>query len=66
MSYLEALLVETLARDVSTMGVFSSSRIGLYVDGVLNANRLRAVEEAERRWVRQLGASNKKVGFHGR
>ena len=52
MSYLETLLVEILARDVSNMGVFSSCRIGLYVDGVLNADRLRAVEEAERRWAR--------------
>ena len=50
MSYVETLLIETLASEVSAKEVFSSSCAGLYVDGVLNANRLDSMEEAERRW----------------
>jgi hypothetical protein len=50
MSYVETLLIETLVSDVSASKVFSFPRIGLYVDGVLNAHRLDSMEEAERRW----------------
>lgn len=57
MSYLEALLIETLASDVSANEAPPPCRIGLYVDGVPNAGQLRSLEEAERRWGRQSGAS---------
>jgi len=59
MSYVETLLIETLASDVSAHKVVSSSRIGLYVDGVLNAQRLDSMEKAERRWtLRQAGGGD--------
>jgi hypothetical protein len=57
MSYLEAFLIETLESDVSAKEVFHCTGIGLYVDGVLNCDRLDAVEEAERRWACRLSAS---------
>lgn len=56
MSYLEALLIETLESDVSANEELPACRIGLYVGGVPNADRLRSLEEAERRWARQLNA----------
>ena len=56
MNYLETHLIEILAREVSAKEVLFSPRMGLYVDGVLNADRLASVEVAERRWACRLNA----------